>query len=432
MRTRIYNARILTMEDGAEIFRGEIQIEDGKISSVMSCDDNNGTGRKHDVIWDEEIDACGNLIMPGFKNAHTHSPMTFLRSYADDMKLQEWLYDKVFPAEAELTEEDIYWLTKLAIMEYLTSGITSSFDMYKLKHETARASEETGFRMVLCGDINDFGGTAQDVENDYLKYNKDKDSLISYQMGFHAEYTTSRELMESLAETAEEYQAPICVHCSETKKEVEECRERSGMSPVAYMDSLGLFRHGGVLFHGVHMDDSDFDIIKTHGIYVVTNPASNLKLASGIAPVKRYLELGIPVAIGTDGPASNNCLDMFREMFLVTGLQKVMCDDPEAVPARDVLKMAVTNGAHAMGLTDCDAIAPGKRADLIMIDLSQPNMQPLHNIEKNIVYSASKQNVKMTMIGGRILYQDGEFRIGETKEDIYQNANRIAERILGK
>lgn len=432
MRTRIYNARILTMEDGAEIFRGEIQIEDGKISSVMSCDDNNGTGRKHDVIWDEEIDACGNLIMPGFKNAHTHSPMTFLRSYADDMKLQEWLYDKVFPAEAELTEEDIYWLTKLAIMEYLTSGITSSFDMYKLKHETARASEETGFRMVLCGDINDFGGTAQDVENDYLKYNKDKDSLISYQMGFHAEYTTSRELMESLTETADRHQAPVCVHCSETKKEVEECRKRSGMSPVAYMDSLGLFRHGGVLFHGVHMDDSDFDIIKNHGIYVVTNPASNLKLASGIAPVKRYLELGIPVAIGTDGPASNNCLDMFREMFLVTGLQKVMCDDPEAVPARDVLKMAVTNGAHAMGLTDCDAIAPGKRADLIMIDLSQPNMQPLHNIEKNIVYSASKQNVKMTMIGGRILYQDGEFRIGETKEDIYQNANRIAERILGK
>ena len=284
MRTRIYNARILTMEDGAEIFRGEIQIEDGKISSVMSCDDNNGTGRKHDVIWDEEIDACGNLIMPGFKNAHTHSPMTFLRSYADDMKLQEWLYDKVFPAEAELTEEDIYWLTKLAIMEYLTSGITSSFDMYKLKHETARASEETGFRMVLCGDINDFGGTAQDVENDYLKYNKDKDSLISYQMGFHAEYTTSRELMESLAETADRHQAPVCVHCSETKKEVEECRERSGMSPVAYMDSLGLFRHGGVLFHGVHMDDSDFDIIKNHGIYVVTNPASNLKLASGIAP----------------------------------------------------------------------------------------------------------------------------------------------------
>ena len=203
------------------------------------------------------------------------------------------------------------------------------------------------------------------------------------------------------------------------------------MSPVAYMDSLGLFRHGAVLFHGVHMDESDFDIIKNRGIYVVTNPASNLKLASGVAPVKRYLDLGIPVAIGTDGPASNNCLDMFREMFLVTGLQKVYCDDPEAVPARDVLEMAVTNGAHAMGLTDCDMIAPGKCADLIMIDLTQPNMQPLHNIEKNIVYSASKQNVKMTMINGKLLYQDGDFHIGETKEKIYENANRIAERILG-
>ena len=429
MRTRIYNARILTMEEGRKIFKGEIQIEDGQISCVKPCD---GAEDINKGIWDKEINAQGNLIMPGFKDAHTHSPMTFLRSYADDMKLQEWLFDKVFPAEARLTEDDIYWLTKLAIMEYLTSGITSSFDMYKLKHETARASEEMGFRMVLCGDINDFGGTAQDVEHDYLKYNKDKSSLVSYRMGFHAEYTTSRELMESLAETADEYQAPICVHCSETKKEVEECRERSGMSPVAYMDSLGLFRHGGVLFHGVHVDVTDFDIIKERGIYVVTNPASNLKLASGIAPVKRYLDLDIPTAIGTDGPASNNCLDMFREMFLVTGLQKVYCDDPEAVPARDVLKMAVTNGAHAMGLTDCDMIAPGKRADLVMIDLTQPNMQPLHNIEKNIVYSASKQNVKMTMIDGKVLYQDGIFYVGETKEKIYENANRIAERILGE
>ena len=433
MRTRIYNARILTMEENRKIFTGEIRIEDGRIIDVRS----DGKNEEKDVSeargWDEEIDACGNLFMPGFKDAHTHSPMTFLRSYADDMKLQEWLFDKVFPAEAKLTEDDIYWLTKLAIMEYLTSGITSSLDMYKLKHETARASEETGFRMVLCGDVNNFGGTADDVEQDYLRYNKDKESLVSYRMGFHAEYTTSRELMESLAETADRHQAPICVHCSETKKEVEECRERSGgLSPVAYMDSLGLFRHGGVLFHGVHMDESDYEIIKQRGICIVTNPASNLKLASGIAPVKRYLDLGIPVAIGTDGAASNNWLDIFKEMFLVTGLQKVLCDDPEAVPAMDVLKMATVNGAQAMGLDDCDVIAPGKRADLIMIDLTQPNMQPLHNIEKNIVYSGSKQNVKLTMINGKILYQDGAFRIGETPGNIYANANRIAERILGE
>ncbi|HIX63082.1 MAG TPA: amidohydrolase [Candidatus Mediterraneibacter colneyensis] len=427
MRTRIYNAKILTMEEGQQIFDGEIHIENGRITDVV-C----GTGEAESgKTWDTQINAEGNLVMPGFKNAHTHSPMTFLRSYADDMKLQEWLYEKVFPAEAELTEDDIYWLTKLAVMEYLTSGITSAFDMYKLKHESARAAEETGFRMVFCGDINDFGGTVEDVENDYLKYNKKKDSLLSYQIGFHAEYTTSRELMEGLAALADKYKAPVYVHCSETKREVEECRERSGMSPVAYMDFLGLFCHGGGLFHGVHMDDSDFDIIKARGIYVVTNPASNLKLASGIAPVKRYLDMGIPVAIGTDGPASNNCLDMFREMFLATGLQKVLCDDPEAVPAMDVLNMAVVNGAHAMGLHDCDRIAPGKRADLIMIDLMQPNMQPIHNIEKNIVYSGSKQNVKMTMIDGKVLYRDGRFYIGETAEKIYENANRISERILG-
>ena len=170
--------------------------------------------------------------------------------------------------------------------------------------------------------------------------------------------------------------------------------------------------------------------MKKKKICVVTNPASNLKLASGIAPVKTYLEKGIPVAIGTDGPASNNCLDMFKEMFLVTGLQKVVHNDPEAVPAADVLKMATVNGAYVMGLDNCDILAEGKCADLIMIDLMQPNMQPIQNIEKNVVYSASKLNVKMTMINGRAVYQNGKFKIGESVEDIYENANRIAERIL--
>lgn len=331
-----------------------------------------------------------------------------------------------------MTGDDVYWLTKLAVMEYLTSGITAAFDMYKLKKDSARAARECGFRMVFCGDMNDFGGTVEEMKRDYEAYNRDPESLLSYQIGFHAEYTTNRKRMEQIAALAQDYQAPVCVHCSETRREVEECRERSGMTPVAYMDSLGLFGHGGCLFHGVHLDDGDFDIIKKRGISVVTNPASNLKLASGIAPIKRYLDMGIPVAVGTDGPASNNCLDMFREMFLVTGLQKAVCDDPEVVPAMDVLEMATVNGAYAMGLHDCDVLALGKRADLIVIDLMQPNMQPLHHIEKNIVYSGSKQNVKMTIINGKTVYKDGQFLIGESKETVYQNANRISERILGQ
>ena len=425
MNTRIYNARILTMEEDRPIFTGEIQIKDDTITYVGPvCTDYNMT-------WDKQIDAEGNLVMPGFKDAHTHSAMTFLRSYADDMKLEEWLNKQVFPAEAKLTGEALYWFTKLAVLEYLTSGITAAYDMYFHVDEGARAVRDTGFRYVFCDSINNFGGTVEGVEHDFLRLNQDVSRQISHQLGFHAEYTTSRDIMEGLAGLSEKYQAPVSAHCSETRKEVEECRERNGMSPVAYMDTIGLLRHGGTLFHCVHMDESDFDILKKRGIYVVTNPASNLKLASGIAPVKRFLEEVIKVAIGTDGAASNNCLDMFREMFLVTGLQKVVCDDPEAVPAREVLKMATVNGAHAMGLTECDTLSVGKKADMIMLNLRQPNMQPIHNIEKNLVYSGSKQNVKMTMIGGKVLYQDGEFYLDCPAEVIYERANRFAGEILG-
>ena len=424
MKTRIYNVKILTMEENKDIFDGEVWIENDEIAYVGEM---RGT---EDRTWDKEIDGQGNLLMPGFKNAHTHSAMTFLRSYADDLCLDEWLYKKVFPAEAKLTGEALYWFTKLAVMEYLTSGITAAYDMYFHVDEGARAARDSGFRYVFCDSINNFGGTVEGVEKDFLRLNQDESRQISHRLGFHAEYTTDREIMEGLAALAGKYRQPVSVHCSETRKEVEECRERNGMSPVAYMDTIGLFRFGGSLFHCVHMDESDYEILKTRGIYVVTNPASNLKLASGIAPVKRFLEEGIPVAIGTDGAASNNCLDMFREMFLVTGLQKAISKDPEAVPAREVLKMATVNGAHAMGLPECDTLAVGKKADLILIDLHQPNMQPMHNIEKNLVYSGSKQNVKMTMIGGRVLYQDGAFYLDCPAEEVYEKANVFVRAIL--
>lgn len=423
MNTRIHNVKILAMEEGNSIIQGEVWLQDDTVTYV-------GPYRETEKNWDKEIDGQGNLLMPGFKNAHTHSAMTFLRSHADDLKLDEWLHNKVFPAEAKLTGESLYWFTKLAFMEYLTSGITAAYDMYFYVDDGARAAKDTGFRYVFCDSINNFGGTVEQVEKDFLRLNTDASRQISHRIGFHAEYTTSRELMEGIAALADKYQAPVSVHCSETRKEVEECRERTGMSPVAYMDSLGLFKYGGTLFHCVHMDDTDYEILKKRGIYVVTNPASNLKLASGIAPIKRYVDLGIPVAIGTDGAASNNCLDMFREMFLVTGLQKAVCDDPEAVPAWEVLKMATVNGAHACGLAECDRIAEGKKADLILIDLNQPNMQPVRNPEKNLVYSGSKMNVKMTMVGGKVLYQDGEFYLDCPKEEIFRKANEYAEKIF--
>ena len=212
---------------------------------------------------------------------------------------------------------------------------------------------------------------------------------------------------------------------------MEQCLKKTGMTPTAYMDSLGLFEYGGGLYHCVHMTEEDLEIVKKRNMTVVTNPASNLKLASGIAPVARILDKGINLAIGTDGPASNNCLDMFREMFLVTALAKYREEDASVVDAKQVLKMATVGGAKAMNLTDCDILAKGKQADLIMIDLNQPNMQPVHNIQKNLVYSGSKQNVEMTMVAGKILYENGEYYIGTAPDEIYKKADEISRRIMG-
>lgn len=425
MNIRIYNARILTMEENRTIFVGELHVKDNKIAYV-------GPAKEEDTkVWDREIDAEMNLIMPGFKNAHTHSGMTFLRSYADDMPLSEWLNHQVFPREAKITEDDIYHLSKLAILEYLTSGITANFDMYLTPDSIAKASKDCGFRTVITGGFNDFVQSIDELERCYNAYNNPNE-LVTFRFGFHAEYTTSRENLEKLSELIHKYQAPVDTHSSESTSEVEDCIERYGKTPTALFEELGLLDFGGTHYHCIYVTDEDLQILKKRNIYAVTNPASNLKLASGIARIDDMLKAGIHIAIGTDGPASNNCLDMFREMFLVTGLAKVKAFDAAAVDAIDVLRMATVEGAHAMGLDNADILAEGKFADLIMIDLSQPNMQPVHNIAKNIVYSGSKQNVKMTMVNGKVLYENGKFDVGTPVEEIYVKANEIASRVISE
>ena len=425
MNIRFYNARILTMDGNFDITEGELWVEGKKISYIGPS---KAPEEVDKVEWDRQIDAQRNLLMPGFKDAHTHTAMTFLRSYADDLPLQDWLNKQVFPKEALLTGEDIYFLTKHGILEYLTSGITAAFDMYMHTDQIAKAAVESGFRMVQVGAINDFGGTLEECEQDYLRLNS-YNELSSYMFGFHAEYTTKRDTMRGLAALAERYHAPIYMHNSETKAEVAGCIQRYGLTPTQLFDELGIFEYGGGGFHCVWMDQKDLDIYKEKGLYAVTNPASNMKLASGIAPIQKMLDMGITVAIGTDGAASNNCLDMFREMFLVTGLAKLREKDASAVDAREVLKMATVNGAHAMGLDDCDVLAEGKYADIIMIDMHQPNMQPENDIVRNLVYSGSKQNVKLTMVAGKILYEDGKFNIGTDPEVIYREANDILRRL---
>ena len=432
MNIRFYHARILTMEEPIAVTEGQVWVKGERIVYVG---DGSAAGLEafyarfgnEPIIWDREIDCQGNLLMPGFKDAHTHSAMVLFRSKADDEPLKEWLENTIFPVEAHLTEEDIYELTRMSVLEYLTSGVTAVFDMYLKPEPVQRAFLETGMRHVLVSGLNNFVLSPEAVEEAYLSLNG-KNALSSYIPGVHAQYTCSMELLCRVSELVHKYRTPFFTHNSETRSEVKECIDRYGKTPTQLFDELGLYDFGGGGYHCIYLDDRDIEIFREKKLTVVTNPASNLKLASGIAPVSRFLREGILVAIGTDGAGSNNCLDMFREMFLVTGLAKYLDGDAQSVPALQVLKMATVNGALAMGLTDCDTLAPGKFADLIMIDLHQPNMQPLHHIAKNIVYSGSKQNVKLTMIGGRILYEDGKFMIGEEPEVLYQNVNRIADR----
>lgn len=420
MRTRFYNAQVLTMKD-LNIFSGEVWIEDNKISYV-------GKSKETSVHFDREIDVQNNLIMPGFINAHTHSGMTFLRSMADDMPLQQWLNEKVFPIEAKLTQDDIYYFSKLAILEYLTSGITTNFDMYLNPEAIVKASLDTKYRTVLCGAVNDFCLSVEDVERCFNEYNQEN-SLISYILGFSHEYTNSKEKIEQVAALSHKYKAPVYTHLSETEYEVSTCKEKTRLSPVEYLCDLGVYDYGGGAFHCVHMSEHDLDLFQEKHLNVVTNPASNLKLASGIAPIQSMLQRNINVCLGTDGAASNNCLDMFREMFLVTGLAKYKEKDASTVDAYEVLKMATINGAKALNL-NCGVLEAGKLADLIILDLHQPNMQPMNNIAKNIVYSGSKSNVKCTMVNGEILYEDGQFHVGFDIASLYDEIQRRVERLM--
>lgn len=382
---------------------------------------------KYDKTADTVYDLNGNLLMPSFKNAHTHSAMTFGRSFADDLPLQPWLYDKIFPLEAKLTPQDIYDLSMLAFLEYLTSGTSACFDMYYFPEMMAKASVDFGFRTVMTSGLNNFKESITAVEDYYNKFNN-YDSLVSYKLGFHAEYTTDKELIKGIAKLAEKYQAPVFTHASETKSEVEDCIKRNGMSPTKYLDSLGVFNYGGGAYHSVWIDDEDIEIYKEKGIWAVINACSNAKLASGIAPVSKLLKSGVNIAVGTDGASSNNALDMFREMYTICATQKLNDKDAASTDANDILKASTIGSARCMGLTDCDVIDVGKKADLIVIDMRKPSMQPINNITKNLVYSGGKDVVKMTMINGKILYDNGEFKNIDI-EKIYANAQAVINRI---
>lgn len=421
MKYLFKNALILSMEDGIVPFKSDLLVENDKITKICS------------EIQDKEakiIDATNTVLMPGFKNAHTHSAMVFSRSSSDNLNLQDWLNYCIFPMEAEFEQNDVYELSKVAFLEYLTSGITACFDMYYFPPEIAKASSVIGFKTVVLGAPPENRVTEKEIEEDIKKVSNINKDLVSMRIGVHAEYTSTEERLKFMKKLVDKYHMPFCTHASETSTEVNGCKERhNGLTPTQYFDSLGLFKYGGVLFHNVVLDDEDIKILKNRSVFAVTCPGSNGKLASGIAPITRLVKEGIPVAIGTDGAGSNNCLDMFKEMHLLYSFAKLREKDPTALNAFDILKMATVNGAKALGLNDSLYIKEGQKADLILIDLNRPNMQPINNIISNIVYSGSKDNIKLTMINGKILYRDRKFYINEDINELYEKVQIISDRL---
>ena len=410
----------LTWEAGT-LTENEVWIEGREIRYV-------GPEQPNPAGFEREIDLQGNLLLPGFKNAHSHAAMTFLRSAADDLPLQRWLTEKVFPLEARLTPENILPFIKIAYLEYLAGGVTACLDMYFHRPATAALAEAWGFRHVIAGGLS-FDDDPELIARDAERFNR-PGSLVSYIPGIHAEYTASPELMKAVSEVTHRLKLPVFSHNSETKAETEACIARHGCTPTRLFDDLGLYDYGGGGYHCVWFTDEDMDIFVRRGCTAVINAGSNAKLASGVFPLQRMLSKGVKLAVGTDGAASNNALDMFREMYLINVQAKLQSEDAAAGNPAKILEAAVSGGARAMGLPDCDDIAPGKQADLIVIDRHQPNLQPRHDVLNTLIYAGHPGNVKLTMIAGKILYENGQYHVGETPETIYAEAEKALKQIL--
>ncbi|MEX2355578.1 MAG: amidohydrolase, partial [Thermaerobacterales bacterium] len=337
------------------------------------------------------IDASDAAVTPGFVNTHNHAAMTLLRGYADDMRLMEWLNEKIWPAEAKLNEEDIYWGTQLAIAEQLRAGVTTFADMYFFMDSVAEAVDQSGSRAFLSrGMIGIKDGADQALREgvDLFEHRHGTaEGRITVALGPHAPYTCPDGFIREVMAAARRLGAPIQIHLAETRDEMDMVQADRGKRPVAWAADIGLLDLPVLAAHCVHVDDRDIKILAETGTAVAHNPISNLKLASGIAPVNAMLDAGITVGLGTDGACSTNHLNLFEEMRLAAWLQKVSAQDAAAFHAATAFRMATVEGARACGLTDVGRIAPSYQADLVIVGLTQPHMIPMHDVLSLIVYS---------------------------------------------
>ncbi len=374
----------------------------------------------------EVIDGSDYAIVPPFYNCHCHSAMTLLRGYADDMSLMDWLTKKIWPFEARLTEDDIYLGSRLAILEMIKSGTVFFADMYWKQRPTARAVEEMGVRANVCVFVIDtMDAKTLDGLFEELEQWHPMTSRLTKAIGPHSPYTCSASLLQRSAAVSEQLDIPLQIHVAETMREVQECREQhDGLSPICYLDHLGVLSKRVVAAHMVHLDENDVFIAAKRGIVSVYNPCSNMKLSSGIMPYGQMSRAGCRIALGTDGVASNNNLDMREEMKMASLLAKVQTSDPEMMPASETLRLATRNGAEAFGI-DAGEIKTGKLADAVLVRLDDPAMLPLHNFTSNYVYAAGSGLIDTVICDGRILMRN---RRVEGEDEIRNDIRKWKER----
>lgn len=385
--------------------------------------------------FDKVIDCTNKLAIPGMINTHTHAAMTLFRSYADDMLLMDWLENKIWPAEANLNSEDIYWGTLLAIAEMLKTGTTTFADMYFYMPQVAEAVAETGIRAVLARGMAGVAPTAnqalQESEDFFRQYHGAADGRITVMLGPHAPYTCPPEYLRKVVALSEKLGAEIHIHLSETIGEVENCKKQYGKSPIELMDELGILDRGVLAAHCVHVSENDIRIMKRQKVRVAHNPGSNMKLASGIAPVPQMLNEGICVGLGTDGAASNNNLDMFEEMRLTATLHKVSTLDPLVIPAKKAVDMATEAGAQVLGLENLTGkLLPGYKADIVLLDMHAPHWYPQHDRVSLLAYAASAGDVDTVLVDGKILL-DSKKLITIDEEKLFFEVQRRGKRLVG-
>lgn len=384
-------------------------------------------------VEDKVIDGKDKLVIPGLVNCHTHSYMAFMRNVADDLSFMDWLFGTIDPIEQQMTDEDTYWGACLAILEMMKSGTTCFNDMQMNIHQTTRAVKESGMRAVisrgLVGSGNDEAGQMR-LAQAYEERDAAKDcDRLTFMLGPHAPYTCDDGFMRIVSDEAKKNNMRIHVHLSESVSEIQQIKEKYGCTPIEMANNNGLFDVPAIAAHCVQVDDKDIAILKEKGVSVVTNPASNMKLGNGFAPVDKMLEAGVNVCLGTDGAASNNSLNMFHELSLLTLIHKGVNKTPQCVSAREGFRIATINGAKALGLEkEIGSIEVGKKADLAILNLNTPSLTPRNNLIAGLSYSANGSEVETVMIDGKITMENRKV-LTMDEELVYKKVNDIIVRM---